>query len=214
MTEVKKYELPTPESVAFLREELRGRSTFSKFLRNQFNGQAGQAFTYMPERILTDSLLSFKDGGKTESKSEHLIAPDDKQVYGEAIPSTDWKLRNEMESFLRQHETGFILVEDILSSPKDKFLQECRNVIFSKNEVYHFLTYDDVIWNRMNKTIGQSQTAGGFVGGMILPRTPIQLSDRQQLTAKQLEQFASDCCCIFVSAYDLEGWVYWEKQAT
>jgi len=106
------------------------------------------------------------------------------------------------------------LMENMLASPNDPWLKRAKSRLARYGpEVYHILTRSDRGEEKIEDTLREAESLPVFVGAIgRQPPDPILVDPvDSNISTGQLRTFAKTAHCIFVGAYDGEGYVVWRR---
>ena len=105
------------------------------------------------------------------------------------------------------------LLENHLAQSGDRWLERSRSRIATfQLEVYHMLIHADRARTNIGDAIREAESVPVFLGaiGRQTFDPNCEVSKRCTVTAEQLRIFANTVHCVFVGAYDEEGYVVWQ----
>jgi len=106
------------------------------------------------------------------------------------------------------------LMENMLASPNDPWLKRAKSRLATYGpEVYHVLTSSDRRKEKIEDTLRESESLPVFVGA-VGRQPPDRIADDSEhvtISLGQLKSFAKSASCIFIGAYDGEGYVVWKE---
>jgi len=104
------------------------------------------------------------------------------------------------------------IMENMHASPDDPWLRRAKSSLRTYGpEVYHILTRSDRREEKIEDAIREAESLPVFVGavGRQPPNRIADDSEHISISLGQLKSFAKSAYCIFVGAYDGEGYVVW-----
>ena len=105
------------------------------------------------------------------------------------------------------------VLEDMLAGPEDPWLKRAKSRVATHGlEVYHILTRSDRREEKIENTIREAESLPVFVGA-VGRQPPDRIADDSEhvtISLGQLKSFAKSAYCIFVGAYDGEGYLVWK----
>jgi hypothetical protein len=105
------------------------------------------------------------------------------------------------------------ILQNMLASPGDPWLKRAKSRVATHGlEVYHILTSSDRRKEKIEDTLREAESLPVFVGA-VGRRPPDRIADDSEhltISLGQLKGFAKSAYCIFVGAYDGEGYLVWK----
>ncbi|MGA2481492.1 MAG: hypothetical protein ABSF92_00030 [Candidatus Acidiferrales bacterium] len=105
------------------------------------------------------------------------------------------------------------ILENELASAGNSWLKRAKSSVGTHGtEVYHMLGYTDRTKERVRDALREAESLPVFVGaiGRQPPNPMSEDSGHLTVSTEQLEAFAKSAYCVFVGAYDGEGYVLWQ----
>jgi hypothetical protein len=117
--------------------------------------------------------------------------------------------------FKQLGDTGNVcLLENSLAQAQDPWLQRAKSLVITiGTDVYHMLSSADKDQIKIGDAIREAEHLPTFIGalGRVASDTLAQIASSKVLTTEQINDFAKTVHCIFIGAYDGEGYVVWNK---
>ena len=113
-----------------------------------------------------------------------------------------------LKAFLAKGPNNLIICEDISAHPTDLFLQKDIDVCTFKNEVYYRCSGASRTVASIEAIVQKSNTYRLLAAGVSLPE--YKMSASRILDVGFLRNCAKSTAIIITSAYDNEGYVFWE----
>jgi hypothetical protein len=199
-------------AVDYLRSQLRQGKTLAAFLLSGVNFQQGRIATLTHTALTMKEALEFGQGHESPAQ-DSMRKLTVGRISGVACPkpSANKQLVEMIEEVLGQGDSICVL-ENSLAEPGDLWLKGAKSrVAIYDSEVYHFLMPVDRNETSVTDSIREASGPTNLVGA--LGRAPVGInfssSRRFALDRKDLEECARLSQCVFVSAYDGEGYIVW-----
>lgn len=103
------------------------------------------------------------------------------------------------------------MLENSLAAPSDPWLERAKSrIVVHGDEVYHLASYTERISENVLNAIHEASNVAGLVG-MVghIPNAATLLGPAQRLSLGELKVLGRSAECIFVRAFDGEGYVIW-----
>jgi|GEM_PF-3852163 len=193
----KTYTLPHQQILPYFLSHIKCGKSLSKSICQNIDFDHGHFFTILPKDIEHDQLLDFEHGG--------IISP----MPGNAhlTKTMDQHCSEFIANFLHQDLSKLAVVENYMLTPTSSFtaIDHVKMIPF-QNEVYYFLTHQNSS-DEIYKVIRKSSLVWHFL--VVLTR----ISMPEKMTQSTIEQICNNATFIIASAYDGEGFIFWEKGA-
>jgi len=205
--ETTRYSYPLKETKRFplgenakryMKETLNGGSYFSGLLLDGFMSSDGIVFTYMPEGTKIEKIKNFRHSvfmyGGVERKTTYL---DTRQALVEFIAE-----------YLSKDESRVYLIEDLMQRSKDscKIIEGLSAITF-QDRCYYMLTHKDAKnIDRIRRVISFTHT-WAFEGIL----SHMTRKNESEFEGKDVQSVIANLEFIVIGAFDLEGYVIWEK---
>ena len=198
---------------AHINDKLANGRTLSRLLLKAIQHKVGK-YTYLsPKQLTSVECLQFELG--------HTVAPSAPRAIRvgniTGVASSKVNTQKELAEHIRQwliDPAHFVLLQNFLAESSDNWLLRAKSQIcVCGTEVYYSLLHSDRSNDTISAAIREAEDGHNFVGmvGCIPDGSPIHISV-QQLSLTDLERIASSAECIFVSAYDGEGYLIWQEK--
>lgn len=197
-------------AVKYLKRQLGLGKTLSKLLLDSVAFENGE--------ILALSAVALNPTEATQFESGHALranTPPKHVATGELAfatyptPGASGQLAQTIHSLLSE-PTSLCLLENPLARAGDPWLTRAKSrVVLHGSEVYHALFGADRDEIRIVNAIREAERPPLFVGavGYAPSDMPADISSSSTITAEQLANFAGSVRCVFVRAYDGEGYL-------
>jgi len=201
-------------AISYLRQKLGAGKTLARLLLESVDFSTG-AVAVLNAVALSESLIMEFDWGHVPP------APESAQyikILGQpflAYPTANsYEHLTEVIYSSMESPESICLMENMLASPNYPWLKRAKSRLTTYGpEVYHILTSSDRRKEKIKDTLREAESLPVFVGAVARqPPDPIaDDSARVTISLGQLESFAKSTYCIFVGAYDGEGYLVWEE---
>jgi hypothetical protein len=214
-----------PEAIEYIKDRLAQGKTLASLLLERRDLDGGEVVTFLPSNADLERISNFSQGGVLPTPPpethQHYTTPDGTKTVLVPVPGTSSHLVTTIQEFLKQGEGRICLFESAVARPTDGFLsspnaQDLRVLTFEEN-VYYFLTEDDLDREKINKTV--SYAISYLVIGVFAQLSkedqflPIeQQITRGEITLDDLKLLAERTEKIIVGAYDGEGYLIWRER--
>ncbi len=188
---------------------LRQGKTLAGFVLRAIDFQHGTVEALVPDSYARNEIQEFGRGHATGSGGGRSIRIG--RVSGLAFPKVN--VRDEIaELIYRLLDAGRLcLIENPLASVGDPWLDRAKSrLAVHDGEVYHFLTSAERDISKIAQALRESHhppVSWGAIGRD--PRDCPTKTGRTAITSDELARFAETVRCVFVSAYDDEGYIVW-----
>lgn len=202
-------------AIAHLRQKLGSGKTLARLLLESVDFATG-AVAVLNAVALSGSLI-------TEFNWGHVApAPESAQyIKIQGRPFLAYPMANSYEHLIEviyssmESPESICLMENMLASPNDPWLNRAKSRLATYgSEVYHILTSSDRSKEKIEDTLREAESLPVFVGAVgPQPRDRIAYdSEHVTISLGQLKSFAKSAYCIFVGAYDGEGYLVWKDK--
>jgi hypothetical protein len=199
-------------ALAYVEDQLGSGKTLSSFLLRTVQRKDGELSYLSPRPLSPTEAVQFENGHTFDYSSPVEMKVGNISGIFYPTPNT----AQELGQFVQKRLSGadyIALLEDCLAAPSDPWLERAKSrVLVHEGEVYHLAlcseqTHDDIL-NAIHEADNVLRMVGmaGRVPGAIA-----SLASAKQLSLEQLEMIGINAECVFVSAFDGEGYVLWEK---
>jgi hypothetical protein len=204
-------EFQQPVALAYLRHQLASGKTLSGFLLQAIERKEGELSYFSPGLLSPEKAIEFETGHTFDFSSPRAVEIGNISGILYPTPTTLLELFDFVRGRLADSD-HFSLFEDPLSGPSDPWLEHAKSrILIHGDAVYQFAPYTDEKHENVLNAILEANNAlrlVGIVGRMSNVRTPPDFVEQLSLAA--LELIGGSAECIFVSAFDGEGFVVWE----
>lgn len=213
MARLHRHELNFERSIAFVRDNLDNVNTLSNEILNSVNFIAGTFFTLLPPGSDLDRLYEFKEGVIlpqnpiiesiiNEKKSRHSVTPTIEEALSEFI---FYKIND--------NKNLSCVFDDVLHDPQSphlKLFYEKKGLYLFGNEVFYIIRQYNNNLEFILRCIGKSFAHWHSLGVLAEADCFNNINDNV-LTLENIQNICKNTNTIMVSAYDGEGYVFWEK---
>ncbi len=190
MTDITKRRLNFEKTSSYFIDSIEGCNKLGNRLLEQIQFDLGSFFTFAPSNLSISSLYSFKYsmGGAVYDTIHSFI-------YNFIQGSTEASCL--FDDFNSKYEKDF----------KDPFFYDFGK--FFKEEVYYLLRNSNANLKAIETAYNYSDTIWHSLG--ILSEAKVNSDPKVELTIQEIEEVCLNAKYIFVTAYDGEGCIFWEK---
>lgn len=204
------------EAASFIKDTLGKGKTLSKLLLASHEIASGSVYTFLPADTSTETANDFAGGGKLPplpaETHEHFTSEDGAKWRMVPVPNADADIVTTIQNFLRAEQGHVCIFEDAVAKPTDLWLSSAGTRVLTFNdEVYHWLSQDDVETTKILNTIRRANS-WLFMGAMTSTlKIKGFASDAGTISYDALKTMAEETKIIVVGAYDGEGYLIWSK---
>ena len=205
--------LPNRTAFDYMTRVLENGHTLAKFLVRVIAPNEGIFFALSPRPLTRSQVLRFDSGHFPQRPVSAMVGG----VPGAISPvaNSQDELMKVLHKLLEPPEAVCFL-ENSLASGSDTWLRKAKSRVISHGaEVYHVLFSDDRAEAKISAAIREAQQIPIFVGavGHLAPPVASSIMKRRTVATGDLEEFAATARCIFIGAYDGEGYVVWSRDS-
>ncbi len=188
---------------------LRQGKTLAEFVLRAIDFQSGTVEALVPDSYARNEIQEFGRGHTAASGEGRRIKIG--RIAGLAFPKVN--VRDELAELMYSLlDTGAVcLIENPLAREGDPWLNRAKSrLAIHDGEVYHFLTSADRDINKITQALRESHhppVSWGAIGRV--PGDCPTKAGQAAITSEELARFAETVRCVFISAYDDEGYVVW-----
>jgi len=196
----------------YTRQQLGSGNTLAKFLLELFDFNAGIVGVLNAVPLSAIQITEFNWGHvpPAEGSAQHItIEGQPSLAYPKA--NSNGLLSEVIYSSLQEPQCVCIL-ENMLASPDDPWLKRAKSRVATHvAEVYHILATSERHKEKIEDAVREAESLPVFVGAIgRQPQDPILGAPADAtISTGQLRTFAKTADCIFVGAYDGEGYLVW-----
>jgi hypothetical protein len=205
-------EVQRAAAISYLRQKLGDGKTLARLLLESVDFATG-AVAVLNAIAMSGSLI-------TEFNCGHVpLSPESAQyikILGQpylAYPtSNSYEHLTEVIYWSMESPESICLMENMRASPNDPWLKRAKSrLAIYGPEVYHILTKSDRFKEKIEDTLREAESLPVFVGAVGRQPADRIVDDSAHVTIslEQLSAFAKSIRCLFVGAYDGEGYVLW-----
>jgi hypothetical protein len=201
-------------AIAYIRESLSSGHSLAKRLLSR-DLSAGNTITLLPEDAKIDSLYDFTLGGKLQSADSMASSFISEGLQWTMVPiaNADECLAEYICEFLKLDARHICLCQNALATATDPWLEDVENrYLFFHDEVYCCLMFEEASQKTKVVDAIKDNSSIGPPSIIILTKNLNVYNfteDRLNITARDLDLFASGTVAIIVGAYDGESYVIW-----
>ena len=199
-------------ALEYLRRQLADGKVLAKLLLGAVDLDVGNIATLSPAPLDLKETMQF-DWGHTpltaDPSSRMIIAESPYLLVPKA--NSDKQLTDVIYEFLKKPE-GVCFFENSLASAGDGWIERAKSrVIANGDDIYHVLLNVDRDQSKIGDAICESSAIPTFIGalGNMPSYNSARIAKSKVVTGEDFEDFAKTVRCIFVGAYDREGYVLW-----
>lgn len=179
-------------SVEYFKDCLWDTNSISNEIMKSVNFEDGRFFTFLPPGIEKSVMYQFHYGGVTRSRLNCMT----NMIY-ESLFGSD-RLICVIDDYNSTYHPGY----------EGRLFSQCGK--FHDNEVYYFLTKNNASPELIKKCLSVSECIWHSLAFISEVDANYDLSE--ELTQDEIRQICKNVKRIFVTAYDGEGYVVWERR--
>jgi hypothetical protein len=197
-------------ALKYLKRQLGLGKTLSKLLLDSVAFENGEILALSAVALNFTEATQFESGHarRANTPPQHIVIGE-LAFTAHSTPGAEGQLAQTIHSLLSE-PGSLCLLESSLARAGDPWLARAKSrVLFHGSEVYHALFSTDRDEMRIVNAIHEAERPPLFVGavGCTPPDMPADISSFSTITAEQLANFAESVRCVFVRAYDGEGYL-------
>ena len=201
-------------ALKYLCDQLAAGKTLSSFLLQAVQRSNGE-LTYMSPRPLSpEEAVEFETGHTFDFSSPRAMKVGNISGIAYPTPNTEPELVDFVKARLVDAD-HFSLLENSLAAPSDPWLERAKSrILVHGDEVYHLASNTERIHEDVLNAVSEASNVLSLVG-MVgrIPGGAASQSVAGRISLAALEIIGRSAECVFVSAYDGEGYVIWEGKA-
>jgi hypothetical protein len=217
MKNYKIFNLDKPQAKEYILECLRQGKILSHLVADSLKLSEGTVTTALPENGDPNNLYNFEYGGIVPEApiSEWKHVSDIKGNRSTLVPVhpiTEY-VTDTISAHLKANITHICLFEDAMAKPSDPGLDSLKSLkIITDNTIYHIITSPNNNLETINDTISSSMSISPpTMGFLTYPKKAFTVKNNQVVHSDIIHLMASNVNKIIVGAYDMEGYLIWEK---
>lgn len=179
-------------NLEFMTKKINQGKSFSMHVLENIELQKGKLYTYLPEKITYKNITEFMRGDIADLKitKEYLLS------Y--------------IEKYLKEKNENIVLFENSCAQITDKWVQGAKSRILGyKKEVYHVLFHD---CNKDDIKIAWEEATNAWQNILYCTFDKSKkMSVEKTLKNEDLIELSKNVYSIVIDAYDLDGFIFWER---
>jgi len=199
-------------ALAYVEDQLASGKTLSSFLLLAVQRQDGELSYLSPRPLSPTEAVQFETGHTFDYHSPVAMKVGNMSGIAYPTPNTTQELGQFLQKELCEADR-IALLENSLAASSDPWLERAKSrVLVHEDEVYHLALCTEKTNDNIMSAIREANNAlstVGMVGRM--PGAVASLASAKHLSSAQLEMIGIHAECVFVSAFDGEGYIIWEK---
>lgn len=209
-------EVQRAAAISYLRQKLGDGKTMAGLLLESVDLATGAVAVLNAAALSESQITEFNWGHVPPApKSAQYIKIQGRSFLAYATANSYEDLTEVIYSCMESPQS-ICLMENMLASPNDPWLKRAKSRLATYGaEVYHILTSSDRRKEKIEDTLREAESLPVFVGAVGRQR-PDQIADDSEhvtISLGQLKSFAKSAYCIFVGAYDGEGYLVWKARS-
>lgn len=215
MNGLREYNLSHKGSL-YIKEMLSKEGIWGEIIIKNCTLENGKVITYLPEGKNSKELEDFMHGGKLPRNPNdyvYLTQEDGTQVLMNPKTNLDKYISSVIEGIISIDRNKICIFEDILAKSSDPSIKNLKTPFwFCKDKVFHYKLGGETQEFSVKDILSSAVNAYLTWGAITSFRDESELPEiKGELSEKILRGFAKRVEKIFVSAYDGEGYLIWEK---
>lgn len=201
-------------AVEYIRQQLAQGKSLAKFLLETVDIGAGKVTVLSAVPLDPREIAQYGQGHVSRTNSvPRSIVIEGMTHAAYPTPSANEQLADAVYALLGS-PADLCLLENSIAQVGDPYLMRAKSrLLFHGSEVYHALFSVDQDMARIINAIREAERPPVFVGAV--GRAPWSsggdVTSLHTVTAEQLADFAKTAHCVFVRAYDGEGYLMWKR---
>ena len=212
MYDVKKIELEFAKTIDYFSNHINGNTFLSNAIQNNVDLSKGYFYTFLPTNAKLNKIYDFNYGEILFNPHPQIIRKEigHKDFIGFSIQTLDDFLCYFIYMTLNKNKSKRCIIHDYNSSYKDKdyLLSEEVFILKSHDEVYYLLNNEHLERKNILEIIRRANVYWYMLG---IITKGIELKNNE-LSTSNLTSLYEGLEMIFTSAYDGEGYIFWEKK--
>jgi hypothetical protein len=201
-------DVTSPESFEYIINQLSlGAKTLSINV-SQLPIRNGRVFSFAPQALSDDLLYKFESGDLNEkiitTSNSHLVpVENDSRIV----------LTNIICEYLNADADNYCVIEEPIAMPSDAWvLKSGINYVYIGDEMYYFLDISNCDKNTVEKLIkiGEAYYFLCVLGKLNIDLHP-DTTIKGEINSELIQLMAANIDRLFVTAYDGEGYLMWER---
>jgi hypothetical protein len=168
-----------------------------------------------PRPLSQQEAIEFEMGHTFDFSSPRAMKVGNISGIAYPTPNTEPELVDSVKTRLVDAD-HFSLLENSLAAPSDPWLERAKSrILVHGDEVYHLASHTEQTYEDVLNAVSEANNVTGLVG-MVgrIPGGAASPSVAGSISSAALEIIGRSAECVFVSAYDGEGYVIWEERIT
>jgi len=199
-------------AIDYTRQQLGSGNSLAKFLLEGFDFKTGTVFVLSAVPVSTIQITEFNWGHVPLAEESAQYVTIESQPFLAYPKANSYELITEVIYSSLQESERVCVLENMLASPGDPWLKRAKSRVATHGaEVYHIVAATERLREKIVDAVREAASLPVFTGAIgWQPPDPI-LADAGDATIStgQLRTLAKTADCIFVGAYDGEGYVVW-----
>ncbi|SRR5229473_2823591 len=201
-------------AVDYTRQQLGSGNSLAKFLLEGFDFKTATVVVLNAVPLSAIQITEFNWGHvpPAEESAQHIMI--ERQPFLAYPKANSYEHLTEVIYSSLQEPQRVCVLENMLASPGDPWLKRAKSRVATHGtEVYHIVDATERLREKIEDAVREAASLPVFVGAVgRQPPDPI-LGDAGDATisTRQLRTFANTVHCIFVGAYDGEGYLVWHS---
>ena len=200
-------------AINYIRQQLDSGHTLARLLLENADLHMTAVAVLNAVPLDTEQIVEFKCGHVPPApESAQCITIQGQPFLAYPKANSYEQLAEVIYSFLDDPEC-VCLLENMLARPRDPWLKRAKSRVTTHGtEVYHILDTTDRSKEKIEDALREAESLPVFVGA-ILRQPPDNISGdtgHATISTEQLRTFAKSARCLFVGAYDGEGYLVWQ----
>lgn len=211
MKKIIKHSLDFDKVYPYFIKQISCGNALSQKVIKEIDFKKGIFFTFLPDNAVLERLYEFRFGGIIPLKYKdklHYTQNTNMPFFPGYFTTMDRKLSSFIFKFLEKNKDLFVIMEDIVKKAEDKDIEIKGADLVFKNEDVLYVLKPNVSKYLIHKTISLITHVWHYLA--VFTRGSYT---SLELTEKNLNEICNTAEYIVTSAYDGEGYVYWQKQS-
>lgn len=202
-------ELNYKKAHEFFKKNLKDGNALSQELLRRIEFSDGKFFTVTSKHVDIEKLENFEEGGILPANPLHKKVVCGREFLGQKKGRSSGELALFLFQILKRDKDYACVFEDVAFEKGDACLSKIVSAkrYFNK-EVYYFLPAEDSTQKKLLSLINFSDAQWYYMN--VVTRVDIK-TNKEQFQEKDIQEISKNTTYLILGAYDMEGYVCWER---
>lgn len=203
-------------AVEYIKQQLVQGKSLAKFLLETLDFESGESAALSATPLTPGEIAHYRQGhaSRTDSVPRSIVIGGTTHA-AYPTPSANEQLADAIYALLGS-PADLCLLENSIAQVGDPYLMRAKSrLLFHGSEVYHALCSVDHDQARIINAVREAERPPAFVGavGRMPWSAGADIAALSVVTTEELAKFARSAFCVFVGAYDGEGYLVWRRSS-